>query len=314
MKKRICAVTVLYNPSGDFIRALESYYGQVQRVFIIDNSETPESSGGIREILKTGYRRCRYYSCSGNQGIARALNEGMKSAIEEGFSYALLMDQDSLFPSGGVERLVSVFNENDKVFIAAPVIAYSDQQYRILSAGDNGGIRDRLTAITSGSLVDLSLAGKIGFHDERLFIDLVDHEYCLRARSLGCRILVVNGVVLRQFLGEMENRRIGPLKFHPTNHSASRRYYKARNSLFLWKRYLFRYPRYVLPGILGFIRLYINIILFEKEKLEKTLMIGRGFRDAMLSSMALSRFSVKASQENIKKNQIEDHHHFPQRF
>lgn len=268
----ICAVIVLFNPDREFSKSLQIFSAQVEKVFIIDNSEfgNPEQYGYAdaasvnTELVRMGE----------NAGIARALNEGMKRAIDDGYDFCLLMDQDSVLAPNAVNLLARILNEDPAVFIAAPVVRDING---LTGAGVAGPCTERLTCITSGSLVNLKHVHRVGYHREDLFIDLVDHEYCLRARSMGLRVVVVNDAILNHRLGKMEKRSFLGMDFYPTHHSPERRYYKARNSIFLWKKYIIRYPRYVLPAMLRLLKGYLEILLFEQDRHKKFRMILKGF-------------------------------------
>ena len=279
---RILAISVYYNPHYDVVRGLESFYEQADETVIVDNSE--EAVNEIYTIIKK-YCNVKIIENNGNRGIATALNQGLEYAINEGFEYALLMDQDSELCPEAVDKLKQCLESDERIFIASPQRIdvnsipkkYNSTQYK-----------RKLTCATSGSLLRLKHIKDVGYHDEKLFIDMVDHEYCLRAVSRGLYVVIVNDAFMRHRLGMMCRKKILWINFYPTNHSALRRYYKARNSLYVWCRYGFKYPRYVLPAIANFIIEYLEILLFEDAKLEKTRAILIGFWDC-----ARQRFGKK---------------------
>jgi len=60
--------------------------------------------------------------------------------------------------------------------------------------------------LSSGSLVPLDVIDKVGGMEEELFIDQVDTEWCLRARSMGYRVFGAFGAILEHRLGEAHAR------------------------------------------------------------------------------------------------------------
>lgn len=274
VERTICSVTVLYRPGDAVIENLKSYMGQIECAVIVDNSETRN------DVLFTGigraWKHVQIIANEKNLGIARALNQGMDYAMKRGCRYALIMDQDSSLHEDTVTLLRRALEENERAFIAAPIREDSDLA-RLSDAREE--YTRRLTCVSSGSLVNLEYVRDVGLHDERFFIDLVDHEYCLRANMKGYRIIIANRARMRHRLGRMEERRFLGMRFYPTHHSPLRKYYKARNSLSVWSSYLFRYPRYVLPGIGTFLKEYLETLLFEKDKMLKTRAIIAGFID-----------------------------------
>ncbi len=273
--KSIISVTVLYNPSERILINLNSYKDSTTRMLIIDNTDIPNRTIH-KEIIKKN-SIARIVANHDNLGIAKALNQGLEYAINEGFEYALLMDQDSELCPEAVDKLKQCLESDERIFIASP------QRIDVNSAPIKNNIRykRKLTCATSGSLLRLKHIKDVGYHDEKLFIDMVDHEYCLRAVSRGLHVVVVNDAFMRHRLGMMCRKKILWINFYPTNHSALRRYYKARNSLYVWCRYGCKYPRYVLPAIANFIIEYLEILLFEDAKLEKTRAVLTGFWDCI---------------------------------
>jgi rhamnosyltransferase len=54
------------------------------------------------------------------------------------------------------------------------------------------GATETVTTITSGSLVSLTVFQLLGGLRDDFFIDCVDHEYCLRARAHGFRVMITS--------------------------------------------------------------------------------------------------------------------------
>jgi rhamnosyltransferase len=89
-------------------------------------------------------------------------------------------------------------------------------------------------AIASGSLLSVEALRLVGGMCEDLFIDLVDIEWCLRARSLGYQSFGVCGALLRHTLGESP-RSVGGRKV--VHHSPLRSYYFFRNAVWLMRQH-----------------------------------------------------------------------------
>ena len=114
---------------------------------------------------------------------------------------------------------------------------------------------------------------------EKLFIDLVDHDFCLNLNKKGYKILQVNSSVLVHNLGESEKKKVLGVTMIPTNHSALRRYYMSRNRHYIWDKYKEDFPKWVLTDKRRFITENLKIILFEDNKIEKFKYIKMGIRD-----------------------------------
>ena len=96
--------------------------------------------------------------------------------------------------------------------------------------------------ITSGSLVRLAALQKTGLFDERLFIDSVDHDFCLRSRARGLLVVEASDQVMDHSLGNITRHRFFWRTVNCTNHSPLRRYYITRNQLEAIRRHLFHRP------------------------------------------------------------------------
>ena len=104
--------------------------------------------------------------------------------------------------------------------------------------------------IASGSLIPVSTLEAVGDMEADLFIDLVDIEWGLRAKSQGYRNFISFSQVMAHTLG---NGRISIFGKTISLHSPIRNYYSIRNSILLsQRRYIdiawrFYFIRRVLP-------------------------------------------------------------------
>ena len=135
-----------------------------------------------------------------------------------------------------------------------------------------------MTAMTSGSMLHRSTWLKAGPFDERLFIDSVDNEYCLRIRSVGMHIVQSERAVLLHTLGKFTFRKFLGRKLVATNHSPQRRYYMTRNRLFLLSRYP-RDWRWIRFHVREMIWELVSILCVEEHKFSKIAFMLRGALD-----------------------------------
>jgi rhamnosyltransferase len=115
------------------------------------------------------------------------------------------------------------------------------------------------------------------FRDD-LFIDQVDHEYCLRAHRNGYDVVQVGDAVIEHTLGDRTVHSVGGLPVVTSNHSALRRYYITRNRLMVARQYpdLPTYRRLQRWQTFSELR---NIVLFEDGRRAKLAMMARGVWD-----------------------------------
>ena len=267
---RIAAVVVLYHPAPEVVANIRSWAGQVDAIFVVDNSggDIPAVVSAIAALGKVTLIRNRE-----NEGIARALNIGAEKAGEEGYDFLLTMDQDSSAEPDMVENLLACLDGRDpaRVGIISPF-------HMTKSSGNpppDVACQDVMTPMTSGCLLSLNAYRAVGPFRDDLFIDFVDNEYCLRLRKQGFRVLRANGALLQHSVGD--TRKYGP--FIATNHSPLRRYYKTRNRFLVDRLYRSDFPGHCLFDRVRLAKEIASIILFEGEKLAKLRMMWRGYRD-----------------------------------
>lgn len=273
LKKQIAAVVILYNPDYSVVQNLISYSHQVYKIYAIDNSESNKNENVIREIKSTS--NIEYISNNNNLGIAAALNVGANKAINEGYEYLLTMDQDSKATEFMVERLAILF---DKYPDAAIITPYH------LSEGFNlpsGKVTEEelLFTMTSGNLLSIDKFKKVGEFLEKLFIDYVDHEFCLRLKSEGFKVIRVNNVFLHHKLGKLKKKQLFGVEFFPSHHSPVRYYYRTRNRFFVNDLYKNKFKDYVKYDRRRFIRELIEMFLYESDIFSKLQMIFKGYID-----------------------------------
>jgi rhamnosyltransferase len=233
----VAACVVLYHPSQDTVVKVGSYVCEVDRLYLVENTGA-EPSQVCRALLSDPKARLVY--AADNLGLSAALNAAAAAARRDGYGWLLLMDQDSSFPPEGVRRLLDgarAFAPGDKVAILAPSHRYLGLRW---DPSPEVTWEEAPSAITSGSLLNLDAYATIGGFDERFFIDEVDNEYCLRARSAGYRILVTDGVILDHVFGTERTLRIGGISRRLFLHNHERVYYITRNSIYTHLKYRFR--------------------------------------------------------------------------
>lgn len=238
----IAAVVVSFNPDVQVLKSLLAALGQqVQRVYLVDNDSAcdPDDWLNDREREHTVLLRLDH-----NKGIAAAQNVGIRRALSEGSEHVIFFDQDSCLPAGFVACLAEELSDAS---IVAPVFFDTQRKfgYPLVDIKLNGlrvkyrpenlaGPVDISVAISSGTLVSRPVFERAGLMDERLFIDYVDTEWCLRCARLGWFVRIKPQARMAHSIGE-RTVRLGP--FRMPIHGPARRYYRIRNAFLL-----LRYP------------------------------------------------------------------------
>lgn len=266
--KTILGVVITYNPDFDLLKKnIASFVDSVNAVIIIDNG-----SKTVEQLLDLDREKIVVLCNQSNLGIAEGLNQALLYAHKNHFDYMLTMDQDSFFERATLQDLLLGF-KNDTTAIVCPSLKDMNSNHFV---GASIPYTDVFTAITSGSLCDVPILQSVGGFDTKMFIDYVDFELCLRLQKKGFKIIQSQNSVLCHHLGESKIYYILGVPIICSNHSPLRRFYYARNKIYIYKKYFFVFPLFVLRDILSFGKTIVSILLFEKLKTAKIKMIIKG--------------------------------------
>ncbi len=231
------AVIVTYHHDDDMLgKLLISLDKASYNVIIIKNSDEKIESNSVY---------CTQIQNSKNVGLAKALNQGIEKAMEFNPKLILLFDQDSFIKP---DQLHILADEAIKIFrkskVAAVGPSFSENNVNIthgfahysglIVSAKRLNVKscDSLYLITSGTVLNPLYLGEIGLMNENLFIDYIDIEWGMRARSLGYRLVGLNEVHMEHLVGDAM---FSFLWYKVPLHSTTRLYYQTRNSIFLYK-------------------------------------------------------------------------------
>lgn len=275
----IVACVVTYQPGEDLADNLRALRKQAARVFVVDNGS------GNAAAVEAHARAlgCDFIGLPRNLGVAAALNQGLMQARALGATWLATFDQDSQLPEGALHGLLAAWAghpERDRIGVLS--LTHADratgQHYHhawdILE--ESGSWRRLRSAITSGSLVRLDAVAQVGAFDERLFIDSVDHDFCLRARRHGWLVMEDRTRVLTHSIGAATVHRWLGRSLVVRNHSADRRYYMARNQLEVARQNFLADPVWSLKACLQLVNTALGVALFETQARSKLAAMAQG--------------------------------------
>ena len=212
-EKKSCAIVVTYNqvPNLDQLNSALSEHS-LDGAIIIDNSNSFSILEGIRSQFIADHIKKYYLIENGkNLGISKAINIGIKKAIEEGYYFFFLLDDDAIVSSVffKIERetFEGLLNKGEKVGAVCPTVSNNINQM-------DGIIRNypsvEITrAITSGLLISKNTVKTVGLYNEDLFLSWADIEFTERVSNAGLKIFRINQVLICQPFGEtVKNRKL----------------------------------------------------------------------------------------------------------
>lgn len=285
---KVGAVIVAYHPDAEFKTRLMDLLPQVSLLVVVDNTQSEARRHSIELPPEIG-RKILLIENHENLGVGRALNQGLNKALDCGCDWLLTLDQDSHCYPDMVKTLLRLKSA------CAPPPAVIGGNYldtrngkTKVPVGAEGEFFDQKTVITSGCLVDARFAQSIGGFREDYFIDQLDHEYCLRARAHGGRVVISRRPVMEHSVGEIGGACL-PLLGHLPRHSPLRKYYVARNSLATIADYWRGEPDWCLRRAIRLAAGLVLMVLLERQRQAKGRAFLAGVADAIRGRMGPCR-------------------------
>jgi len=283
-RPKVCGVLVTYHPTIATIGNISAIIEQVEDIVVVDNGSTADEIGFLREASRT--LKFGLIENGENLGIADALNQGVAAAISKNFLWVLLFDQDSRITPAFVDAMFREWDAHmDKHRIVTVQPRYIDP-----ATGSEAAVRrigsEALACMTSGTLLPTWAFDVVGWFLSEYFIDYVDIEYSLRARSLGYFSVQAQEAVLLHKAGNPTTRRLlGFVSYQPSNHDATRRYYIMRNRIATARRYFRLFPFWVIRDLLSVNKDVVKIVTGERQRREKLHAMLRGAIDGVRGRM-----------------------------
>lgn len=249
---QVIGVMSTYNPDSSVLPRAINHLNQLDRLIIVDDGS--KNSQILEDISDN---RITIERLENNSGIAKALNVGTRLALQAGADWVLHLDQDTILTSNYVSSCINTFStasETTRLGIVLSDFVNDDPAIPPRYSPEGFGLVDE--GIQSGMLISRNCIEDIGLLDERLFIDCVDTEYCLRARDFGWNIAIAAQTKIIHSLGsqipftpfgkpKLQNGVQVLFQYHPP----FRQYYIVRNNIDLCLRYLFKKPRWVISVV-----------------------------------------------------------------
>ncbi|MDQ0574677.1 glycosyltransferase [Agromyces albus] len=279
---RVIAVVPTYRPDEEALGHLRQIAPQVAAVVVVDDGSGEAASVILDAAEAEGAHVIRL---SSNSGIAAALNAGITWALDDGADFVLTVDQDTRLPDEYVTTALDVFRRANPVTRVGIVVVDAVNGAPALPTWVSPeGLGLVPEAIQTGFVISRECLESAGLFDERLVIDCVDTEYCLRVRDSGFRIAVAKGTDIRHSIGRRaELRPFGVPLRHASGHIATyqyhspfRRYYIARNNIDLMLRNVRKRPRWVLTVLKREMGGMIISMVSGPQRIAQVLAIGTG--------------------------------------
>jgi rhamnosyltransferase len=279
----ICTIITTFRPDDNFYKRVERIKKQVPLVIIVNDGDSIDNIINLKKWFDWEKNILLHHNTI-NVGIAASLNKGVNIAKNNGYKWILTLDDDSLVKSDFVERLI---NGLKSIKIDKPIGLIGMSWIEPNNNEKCKPIRESVTyfekrgIITSGSLFSVDTYDKVGAFREDFYIDLVDYDYCLRARQKGFAIIKLNEIGFEHSIGRKEFIYVMGHKVVLGSHKAFRTYYAFRNSTVLALEYIKNDPLYSISVLLAQTKSLFKILLFGQDKKKIIIHVIWGIHDGL---------------------------------
>ncbi len=278
------AIVVTFNPDKIILQNLQKLAEIFENFIIIDNS--PQSALNLISNSLPLVKNNLIIENKNKNGLAGALNLGIRKAISKfPNSWLFFFDQDSMLKSGFFENIERALSKETKQALGNTIYCCAFEHAESFNVPHEKNDREDLTlvptAITSGSFLWIKGIERIGLFIEEMFIDSLDHEFCLRAQRFGFKIKLIQKALIYHSLGEVKVNHFLGRTLLTHNHAPFRWYFFTRNFIFscaenypLSKHWFFSYGKTLL-------KTYIKVLLFEENRFRKSKAALTGIIDGL---------------------------------
>ena len=268
---------------------------RISLVVVVDNAST---DGSVAQAKHVGLVSAHFIDLSSNEGFARANNVGVEYAFERGSkdTHILLLNPDTVVPSGAITGMLSVLETDEKVGIVGPKLleesgaiqpsvrrfptiivlktfflkltrfvkwlpfwkkyTMSDMSYDKAQSVDQ--------VMGAAFLIRNAVWKQIGKLDESFWIWFEEVDYCKRAQEHGWLVWYTPAATVTHFGGVSFDQRVGFSRTVPMMNSALV-YAKKHLSIFSYLVLLLLYP----IGLLLTIPASFAHLVFKRKNKER---------------------------------------------
>ncbi|WNI75516.1 glycosyltransferase family 2 protein [Enterobacter ludwigii] len=287
----IAVLIVTFNPDVQILSRLIERLKSSKlnlKIYLIDNASENAY------VLKSKYlSEHNFIFLQENIGLAGAQNIILRKILNSGLDAVLFFDQDSEptdeFISSLSQGLIELNAKGHKVGAVGPVFydprTGTNTPFSLIDGCRIKSIHPQSHEplkvsflINSGMLVPVGVLKKVGLMRDELFIDYIDIEWCLRTASNGYSFYAIPDAQMSHTIGDERKLFLGR---EVSIHSPLRRYYLARNSIYMMRLsyvpigYKFR------EAIFSTIRTMMFVACVDKKRMYIKYIL-RGWKDGIL--------------------------------
>lgn len=235
---KIGIIIVTYNRCAILKECLDKIGKQTYpeyEIILVDNHSTDETEAYIKSI-NLSKEKIHYYRLEKNYGGAGGFNFGLKKAIEKGYDYFWLMDDDVICENDSLKELLKVSDRMKPYGYLAGNVLWTDRKackmnIPLFSLQEEKGYR-RVQKSTFVSLfLPRETVEKVGYPIKDFFIWGDDQEYTKRISRIMKCYFVPESIVIHK-----TKNNNGSNIVHDDTARIGRYFYKYRNEFYISRK------------------------------------------------------------------------------
>ncbi len=221
MNKVILPIVVLYKKhihEAESINTLldSDIKDTISDIYVYDNSPGGQDDPLLVDKCYRG-RNVIYIKDPTNPGVSTAYNAGLKKALELGYKYALILDQDTSFPPESLSVYEKSIENSPNVNLYVPSLITKKGEYcsPLKYAMHRGFVIGKLDSavysldtyspINSGMLLNAEVALRCGGYNENVYLDFSDFQFIERLKTISSEFYLMPLSLQQDLSNEDEN-------------------------------------------------------------------------------------------------------------
>lgn len=233
---KVFCIILSYNNRSIFkvIKAVLSQSFKLNKIIIIDNNSRRALQ---KKLSKVKNKKVKIIFNKNNVGVGSGYNIGIRESLKSEADVVWLLDGDAIPDKNCLKNLIEAFYKYG-YGIFSPISIDPITKKPTIGTLRPLGLKRTLeilhknktieidSCLTAGCLIPTLIFKKIGMYREDFFIDFIDHEFALRVKKYGFKILLVPKAKIYHSIGEFEKR------IKKRLHKTYRVYFMIRNSTY----------------------------------------------------------------------------------
>ena len=189
MNKRVLVIVVTYNGMPWLERCLSSVAGNAGvDVYVWDN----DSTDGSADYVASHFPQAKLVRSAENLGFSRPNNMGMQYALDRGYDYVYLLNQDAWLEAGALEKLVATAEAHPEYGLLSPLQMTDGYLSLDKNFSKYYKKKDIKFIMAAHWLIPVAVIRRVGLFNEELFPHWgQDDDWCHRLDYCGLKIGVV---------------------------------------------------------------------------------------------------------------------------